>query len=667
MRRLSTWFLSILLIVGASCAAAGSRAVHADSVVPLGGQYFGVNLAGAEFGSNMPGTNGADYTFPTAQELAYYASKGMRVVRLPFRWERAVDGLYGPLDQAYVGNMDAVVKAAAMYNIAILLDMHNYDRYRLNGADVLVGDPSNTQVPARALADAWVKLAAHYASTPNIYAYDIMNEPHDTGDTWHATAQAVVNAIRSVDTTHYIAVEGDGWAGAQHWASNNPNLAISDAAGKFFYEAHEYFDSDASGTYPVSYASSGAYPTIGVDRIAPFVSWAAQHGVKGFLGEYGIPNTDGTNDNDGLWLTVLDNALSYMRQNAGTIIGGTYWASGPWWGNYALSAEPSNLGQPSQQDAVQMSVLQKYASTPAAPTATPVGPTATAIPASPTPTATPAPPTSTPGGVLVVSASGSASPAAVTPGQNVALSGTAWASAPISGAIIDLEMYNAAGTQVYQNFQTVSLAANTPQTVYATWSTPPSQSTGTYTLKVGVFGPGWNPTYAWNNGAATFTVGGSATSTPTSAPATSTPTPTTTKAGTSTPTPTQGGGNGVTASASAQAGNPGTGEDDVTISNVAPITQLTLSIRVAGPNLLNPRGGGNTIPNTALSITPNTDGSDTFVYTLNAGATVAPGNGMLTARVDFANSYGTSHNYAGDTYSLTTVSNGVTTTTTGVF
>ena len=29
---------------------------------------------------------------------------------------------------------------------------------------------------------------------------------------------------------------------------------------------------------------------------------------------------------------------------------------------------------------------------------------------------------------------------------------------------------------------------------------------GTYTVKVGVFAPGWTAMYAWNNGAATFTV-----------------------------------------------------------------------------------------------------------------------------------------------------------------
>ncbi len=65
------------------------------------------------------------------------------------------------------------------------------------------------------------------------------------------------------------------------------------------------------------------------------------------LGEYGIPNSDGANpsDNDREWLTVLDNFLDTLQSNSDVIVGATYWAGGPWWGNYPLSTEPSDLGQ----------------------------------------------------------------------------------------------------------------------------------------------------------------------------------------------------------------------------------------------------------------------------------------------------------------------------------
>jgi endoglucanase len=61
---------------------------------------LGVNLAGAEFGWNVPGVFGTDYTYPTHTEIDYYAAKGMSVVRLPFLWERLQHSENGPLDGA---------------------------------------------------------------------------------------------------------------------------------------------------------------------------------------------------------------------------------------------------------------------------------------------------------------------------------------------------------------------------------------------------------------------------------------------------------------------------------------------------------------------------------------------------------------------------------------
>jgi len=89
---------------------------------------------------------------------------------------------------------------------------------------------------------------------------------------------------------------------------------------------------------------------IGVDRLQPFSTWLNQHHHRGWLGEYGVP------DNDLRWLTVLDKLLATMQQQG---IWGTYRAGGPWWGDSRLSCEPQINGN----DAVQMTILQKYPST----------------------------------------------------------------------------------------------------------------------------------------------------------------------------------------------------------------------------------------------------------------------------------------------------------------
>jgi len=142
--------------------------------------------------------------------------------------------------------------------------------------------------------------------------------------------------------------------------------------------------------------------------------------------------------------------------------------------------------------------------------------TATSVPtatATSVPTATPPgiPDTATPtsvGSPIVSIGTSSTASANVTPGETETLAATVTTATPLTGVIVDFYVYDASGHLVTQVWQSpVALAANTPQTVRATWSVPVSMAAGVYTLKVGVFGKGWSPLYAWNNAAATLTIG----------------------------------------------------------------------------------------------------------------------------------------------------------------
>src|SRR5690348_14096177 len=88
---------------------------------------LGVNLAGADFGGGrLPGRLGTDYTYPTPQEIDYYAGKGMSVIRLPFLWERVQPGANGPLSESELAQMDGVVNYAASRGMQVILDPHNF-------------------------------------------------------------------------------------------------------------------------------------------------------------------------------------------------------------------------------------------------------------------------------------------------------------------------------------------------------------------------------------------------------------------------------------------------------------------------------------------------------------------------------------------------------------
>lgn len=316
---------------------------------------FGVNLAGAEFGHTFIGTYGTDYMYPTAEELDYYKSKGLTLIRLPFAWERMQPTLNSSLDGTQVGYMTAFLNAADARGMHVILDAHNYGRFG-HGTFGDVTKHGNVigskAVPVTAFAAFWYRIAEEFQGHPSLMGYDLMNEPHDMGhaSVWPTAAQAAVNAIRTIDAAHYVFIEGDDWATAADWlTSSNANLSINDPAAHIVYEAHLYFDRNDRGVYTGSYEQEGVYPTIGVDRLQPFATWLSQHRYNGWLGEYGVPN------NDPRWLTVLDNFLMALRRHG---IWGTYWAGGPLWGSYTQSCEPRANGT----DAVQMTIVRKYPS-----------------------------------------------------------------------------------------------------------------------------------------------------------------------------------------------------------------------------------------------------------------------------------------------------------------
>jgi hypothetical protein len=75
---------------------------------------------------------------------------------------------------------------------------------------------------------------------------------------------------------------------------------------------------------------------------------------------------------------------------------------------------------------------------------------------------------------------------------------------PLSGGIVDLEVYNSAGTRVLQTYWTAQNFSTGQARSYSYGWKP--GATGTYTAKIGVFGANWAPSYHWNNGAATIKV-----------------------------------------------------------------------------------------------------------------------------------------------------------------
>lgn len=326
----------------------------ASSVFAQSGLPFGVNLAGAEFGhgSKMPGEVNKDYFYPTTADLDYWASKELRLLRVPFKWERIQHEPFGPLTEAEVNVMKQMLQEANKRGLQIILDLHNYGRRKIGEKTYILGEP---ELPIEALGDFWTRLVKELKGyESSIYGYGLMNEPHDMLEhtPWVKIAQACIFDIRSVDTVTTIIVGGNHWSSAERWLLVSDELKyLYDPSDNLLFEAHCYFDEDASGVYRRSYDEEKAHPYIGIERLSPFVKWLKTNNLRGFIGEYGIPATDKR------WSVCLEHMLAYMQEQG---VNGTYWAAGARWNNYILGVQPQNNYT---TDMPQVSILRKYLTT----------------------------------------------------------------------------------------------------------------------------------------------------------------------------------------------------------------------------------------------------------------------------------------------------------------
>lgn len=235
----------------------------------------GVNVSGGEFGapsvdaasrfSNAnPGVYDRDYHYDGQQTFTYLASRGVKVVRIPFRWERIQPELGGPLDRDELARLRAVVGRAHRAGLQIVLDLHNFGAYYLFDGHQGVRQPlGSSQLPGDRLVDVWVRLGAAFRHYPGVLAYSIMNEPNrlppgagglSPAQAWERSSQAVVEALRRHGDEKTIAVPGYDWSGVQGWSDRHPRAWIRDPAKNFVYEAHHYFDQHGSGEYSLTYA-----------------------------------------------------------------------------------------------------------------------------------------------------------------------------------------------------------------------------------------------------------------------------------------------------------------------------------------------------------------------------------------------------------------------------
>ena len=333
MRALVSTIARVALVVSALAAAPvlaqGARAAETPAWLT------GVNLSGGEF-------NGAksrlyfDYTYPTVAEIRAFAAKGFRVVRIPVLSGRLLSPTK-PVTPDWVA-LTMLINVAAAAKTFVIVDLHQYGGMPSG----LVGrDPAATAE----FTAAWSEIARRLKDTPTVI-FGLMNEPNRQSPAeWLTGANTAIAAIRKAGARQLVLVPGTAWDAAHQWVSSGNAAAmigVIDPGRNFAFEVHQYLDGDNTGSHPE------VVPGAGASRLAAFTDWARAHHAKGFLGEFGFAATPEA-------MAEGEALLAHMGRNKDVWRGWTYWAAGPWWGDYMFSVEPGKTG-----DKPQMAVLEKH-------------------------------------------------------------------------------------------------------------------------------------------------------------------------------------------------------------------------------------------------------------------------------------------------------------------
>lgn len=326
-----------LLVMGAALPAPKGRL-----------SLIGVNLSGAEFnGSKVGARLNFDYVYPNKTEIDNLVGKGMKIIRVPFDITRMQPKLNSPFSATEFAALDAVVQYASGQGMTVILDPHNYGYMTTDdGISALIGvDPT---MPAANFADFWKRMATAYMKQPNVM-FNLMNEPHkQTAIQWRDAAIPAIKAIRTVGATQKILIPGTSYTGAHSWSSSGNAAAWAGFTDlNFGYDVHQYLDSNNSGMGESCVTNKGS------QALVAFTNWARTNKVQGFLGEAGWP----TNTN---CLLEGEALLNYMASNNDVWLGLSYFAAGPWMGDFHYTVEPIFLGANLVIERPQMQTLLRY-------------------------------------------------------------------------------------------------------------------------------------------------------------------------------------------------------------------------------------------------------------------------------------------------------------------
>ncbi|MDB5225194.1 MAG: hypothetical protein JWL87_146 [Candidatus Adlerbacteria bacterium] len=295
----------------------------------------------------------------------------------------------------------------------------------------------------------------------------------------------IIADVRSVysGTVSYAA----NWGPKGQWNDEKNRIAFWDAVDYIAIDAYFKLGNDYNDNSVATFKA--AWEAVDKNDLGPL---AQRTGKRIVFSEIGYKSTGGAHLDPGDY--YINNGINLQEQDNAYEALFSYWNNSPYLSGVYLwewSARPNPSGQDtnySPQNKPAEITMKNWFS----------GGASSTPPASSGPHALAA----------------SAQSATVAPGSAATISASVTNTGQAEqGIVVDIEVYDSAGARVLQKFyENESIPLGTKN--YSVSWTP--SAPGTYQIKVGVFGPGWTPVYAWNGSAGTVAV---SSGTPTPPPA----------------------------------------------------------------------------------------------------------------------------------------------------
>ncbi len=163
---------------------------------------------GISFGNAMDAPNEGDWGWTlSASDFRAVRKAGFDHVRVPMRISAHAEA--GPpyrINDRFLKRMDWVIEQALVNDLGVIVDMHHYDE--------LMQAPDEH---ADRLVELWRQIATRYRRLPKAVVYEILNEPTGklTAEVLNPLLARTVAAIRAIDRTRTLIVEGANWSSAQ--------------------------------------------------------------------------------------------------------------------------------------------------------------------------------------------------------------------------------------------------------------------------------------------------------------------------------------------------------------------------------------------------------------------------------------------------------------------